>query len=88
MKKDRNVYRMLAMVTQFGIHMIVPIFMCSFVGIYIDRKLGTSFFMILLFFLGAAAGFRNIYILATRETHNKEEEGRNARKHKEDAADR
>lgn len=56
-------------ISQFGINMLVPIFMCSFAGMYIDRFLGTSFIMIILFFLGAAAGFRNVYILATRITN-------------------
>ncbi|MBR1691549.1 MAG: AtpZ/AtpI family protein [Lachnospiraceae bacterium] len=89
MKRNRSVYRMLAMITQFGINMIVPIFICSFLGMYLDRRLGTSFFMILLFFLGAIAGFRNIYIRAMRAaSHNEKEERRNARKHKENAADK
>lgn len=66
MKKRRTVHRALMTITQFGINMLVPIFMCSFAGMYIDRWLGTSFVMIVLFFLGAAAGFRNVYILARR----------------------
>lgn len=63
-KYHRNVYRCLALITQFGISMLTPIFLCSFLGIYLDRKLGTQFFMILLFFMGAAAGFRNIWRMA------------------------
>ncbi|MCR5399478.1 MAG: AtpZ/AtpI family protein [Lachnospiraceae bacterium] len=47
--------------------MLVPIFLCSALGYYIDNKIGTDFFFILLFFVGAAAGARNIYILAKRE---------------------
>lgn len=52
------------MITQFGINMLVPIFLCTFLGIFIDKKLGTKFVVIILFFLGAAAGARNIYIFA------------------------
>lgn len=62
----KNVYHALAMITQFGINMLVPIFLCSFLGIYMDRKLGTSFWMVLLFFVGALAGFRNVYVFARR----------------------
>lgn len=62
----RNVYHALTMITQFGINMLVPIFLCSFIGIYIDRKCGTSFWMVLLFFVGAFAGFRNVYIFAKK----------------------
>ncbi|MBO6015098.1 MAG: AtpZ/AtpI family protein [Lachnospiraceae bacterium] len=89
MKQDRNIIRLLAMVTQFGLNMLVPIFMCSFLGMYLDRKLGTSFWMIVLFFLGAVAGFRNIYILAMRTASRSEkEERRNARKRRENHSDK
>lgn len=54
------------MVTQFAIHMLVPIGMCSYVGYWIDQKLGTSFVFILLFFVGAMAGGRNVYLLAKK----------------------
>ncbi len=53
--------------------MIVPILLCTFFGIFLDRFFGTSFIVIILFFLGAAAGFRNIYVFAKntggRTTH-------------------
>ncbi len=55
--------------------MLVPIFLCSALGYYIDKRLGTSWIFILMFFLGAAAGARNIYILARKEyTDDKDEE--------------
>ena len=65
-KKNSNI-RILAYISQFAINMLVPIFLCSAVGYYIDQKFGTSFFFIILFFVGAVAGARNIYILAKRE---------------------
>ncbi len=63
---DRSVFQSLVLVTEFSIHMIVPIFLCTFLGIWIDRKVGTSYWVIILFFVGALAGFNNIYKLATR----------------------
>ena len=66
MKYNRNVYQALTMITQFGINMLVPIFLCSFAGMFLDRKLGTAFWFVLLFFVGALAGFRNIFILARK----------------------
>lgn len=84
MKYSKNVYRTLMMISQFGINMLVPIFACSFAGMYIDRALDTNFFMIILFFLGAFAGFRNIYVLTMKLTnYNDKEERRNAGKHKD-----
>lgn len=61
---QKSVYRSLAVVTQFGIHMLVPICLMSALGIYLDRKLDTSFIMILFFFIGAVAGAQNVYRLA------------------------
>lgn len=65
-KYNRSVYQSLAVITQFGINMLVPIFLCSFAGMFLDRKFGTAFWFVLLFFVGALAGFRNIFILARK----------------------
>lgn len=66
MKAQREIFRNITLIFQFGINMLVPIFLCTFLGIFLDRLLSTSFIVIILFFLGAAAGFRNIYIFACR----------------------
>ena len=63
-KYDKDVYKSLTLITQFGINMLVPIFLCTFLGIFLDKKIGTSFLVIILFFIGAIAGARNIYIFA------------------------
>ena len=63
---DKSVYRSFALVTQFGINMLVPICMMSALGIWLDRKFDTSFLMILFFFMGAAAGGQNVYRLAKK----------------------
>ena len=47
----------------FTINMLVPIFLCGFLGIWIHRTFGIPA-EIPLFFLGALAGFRNVYIMA------------------------
>ena len=65
-KYNKNVYQALTMITQFGINMLVPIFICSFVGIFLDWKFGTSFWMVTLFFVGALAGFTNVFRFAKR----------------------
>ena len=65
-KYKKSVYQSLAVITQFGINMLVPIFLCSFAGLYLDRRLGTAFWFVLLIFVGALAGFRNIFILAKK----------------------
>ena len=66
MKYNKSVYHALTMITQFGINMLVPIFICSFVGMFLDWKFGTSFWMVTLFFVGALAGFTNVFRFAKR----------------------
>ena len=61
MKYNRNVYQALTMIGQFGINMLVPVLFCSFLGMLLDKKLGTDFIVILLFFVGAVAGGYNVY---------------------------
>ena len=72
-RTDKSVFKALAMVTQFGINMLVPVFICVFAGMKLDEWLGTSFIVVILFFLGAAAGFRNIYIMSKDIYGNKGE---------------
>lgn len=63
---DRSVYRSIILITQFGINMLVPICMMSALGIWLDGKYHTSFWTILLFFVGAVAGAQNIYRMARK----------------------
>ena len=63
---ERNVFRSLTLISQLGINMIVPMVICLFLGIFIDEKAGTSYWTIILFFVGALAGFNSVYKLAKR----------------------
>ncbi|MBQ0042107.1 MAG: AtpZ/AtpI family protein [Lachnospiraceae bacterium] len=69
-KKNRQVFEALAMVLQFGLHMLVPIFMCTFLGIWIDKSAGTNYWVIILFFVGALAGFTNVFRFAMKISGN------------------
>ena len=66
MKDNRIIIRSLSMISQFAIHMLVPICMCSYLGYFLDQKWNTNFMFILLFFMGALAGGRNVYRLARK----------------------
>lgn len=64
-KDDRRiVMQSLAMVMQFGLNMIVPICLMTALGVWLDRKFGTSYITIILFVMGAIAGGQNIYRMA------------------------
>lgn len=66
MKYRKNVYQSFTMVMQFGINMIVPILMCTMLGVYIGRKYDMMIIVVPLFVVGALAGFRNIYRMAKK----------------------
>lgn len=91
LKYHKTVYQALMMITQFGVNMLVPIFLCSFAGMFLDRKLGTNVWMVTLFFVGALAGFTNVFRFARkiyetpartrrRSTQKKEEMKENEKK--------
>ena len=66
LKYNRTVWQALTMITQFGVNMLVPIFLCSFAGMYLDRWLHTSVWTVALFFVGALAGFTNVFRFAKK----------------------
>lgn len=54
----------LALFTQVAISMLVPIFLCFFIGYGIDRFFDTNgIFLIIFTVLGILAGFRSVYML-------------------------
>ncbi len=62
----REIAKVLVCISQFSISMLVPIAMCFFGGLLLDKWLGTSYIAIVLFFVGAIAGGRNVYLLAKK----------------------
>ncbi len=61
-KDDRKkTVRAFMLVTQLGLIMIVSMGMTTTLGIWLDRKLGTSFITVILFFVGAVAGGQSVY---------------------------
>jgi F0F1-type ATP synthase assembly protein I len=73
---EKSVYRSFVMIVQFGINMLVPICAMSALGIFLDKKLGTSYIMVILFFVGAMAGAQNIYRMAKSIFESEEEDMR------------
>lgn len=74
-----NIARPLALLTQLGISMMVPIFLCIAVGLWLDRTFGTNLVLIFLV-LGFLSGGRNVWILAKQEGQR---QSRYTRKRKE-----
>lgn len=59
----KSVFRSFALITQLGLHVMVPTAVCVAVGVLIDKRCGT-YWVIPLLFLGMLAGGRNAYRLA------------------------
>lgn len=63
MNKRAGGYQNLILLSQISIQIMVPIFLCLFLGLWLDEKFGT-WFTVPLLFMGIAAGGRNAWILA------------------------
>lgn len=62
MKKKNSVVTTFALISQLGISMVVPVFLCTYIGIKLDEKFSTSL-TIPLMILGILAGIRSVYAL-------------------------
>lgn len=65
-KNNHEVWDALIMVLQFGINMLVPIFACTLIGVWLGNKLDINWLAIPLFFVGAIAGGQNVYRMAKK----------------------
>lgn len=73
MKKHKSVYMTLALISQLGISIIVPVFLCTFIGVKLDEKYGWST-TIPLIVAGVLAGIRNAYALLKQASKTIESE--------------
>jgi len=74
-ENKRQLMKSLSFLSSVGIAMVASSFIGLFIGYYLDKWLGTSPWMTLIWLgFGIASGFRNIFILARRALR---EEGQN-----------
>lgn len=76
-KEKRKILKAIAMITQIGISMMVPIFLCIFVGYKIDQQFKTQIWFLVFLILGFITAFRNVYNL-TKGFYMKEKEKEDA----------
>lgn len=76
---NKTVWQCLTLISQFGIMMLVPTGMMFALGYWLDGRLGTQFFAIVLFFVGVLAGFGNIYRLAAANLSEEGQKGQGMR---------
>lgn len=63
MGKNSSQYRNIVLISQIGISIMVPVFLCLALGLWLDKRFGT-WFTVPLLIIGIAAGARNAYVLA------------------------
>lgn len=67
-KNKMKIFQNLALLTQIGIMMIVPIFGGLLVGRFLDDKFGTGNKLLFVFIiLGTGAAFMNLYKIAMKD---------------------
>ena len=75
-RSSKSILQNLALISQVGIMMLVPIFGGVLIGAFMDNYLKTSgIFLIIFVILGVGTAFRNLYMLSmqkSREYDNKE----------------
>ena len=73
MRHQKSVFRSLAMVTQLGLSVMTPVFLCVFAGYYIDTHYGTRLILPLLV-LGVLSGGRCGYVMGKNTFHVNEKQ--------------
>jgi F0F1-type ATP synthase assembly protein I len=69
MRIDPSILKYLALISQIGLLMAIPIFMSIFMGYWLDNKFGTSpLFLIIFILVGVYAAFRNLFVTVLKKT--------------------
>ena len=69
----RQLYKSLGFLSSVGISLVASILIGLAMGVYLDRWLDTGpLFTLIMLLIGVISGFRNVYILTTRELKRQE----------------
>jgi len=74
----KDIMKALSMLSQIGISMFVPIFICILIGNFLDKILNTDIIFLVIFtILGVGAAFRTLYMITVYKEKKKAEEEKN-----------
>lgn len=73
MKYKKSVYRTLALISQLGISMVVPVLLCTLFGVFLEGKFSVPV-TIPMIILGVLAGGRNVYVLVRHANEDSEDD--------------
>lgn len=73
MNYKKSVYTTFAMISQVGISMVVPILLCTYVGVWLEEKFDFPWTVIMIV-VGVLAGVRNVIAMLKRMKQITEED--------------
>lgn len=73
MKEYKQIFRVVALISQVGITMLSSVFVCGLIGYFIDNHFETHTFIVFLL-LGIAGGYRAVYSLIKQFIVKKEDQ--------------
>jgi F0F1-type ATP synthase assembly protein I len=78
-ENKKSLIKTLGLVSSMGISVALAIGIGVWIGLKLDKWFGTKYFFFIFLFIGIAAGFRNIYIITSREI-KRDESGKDDRR--------
>ena len=72
MKINKDIVRSLSLITQLGITILTSVFLCMFLGLWLDRKFSTHFFIPFLI-LGVGGGLSGAWKLIRNVRQDEED---------------
>ena len=70
-KKEKNILKAFAMVSQISITILVPICLSGWIGWWLDGQFHTQIWFVIMIVLGIGAAFRNVYSEDMRKEHDR-----------------
>ncbi|MCK4501619.1 MAG: AtpZ/AtpI family protein [Desulfuromonadales bacterium] len=75
-ENKRELYKSMGFLSSVGISLVASILIGLAMGLYLDKWLDTRpLFTLIMLLIGVISGFRNVFILTTRELKRQELEG-------------
>lgn len=78
MGNNKKVFRTLALVSQLGFSMLAPIFLCVFLGIWLEERYSVSV-IVPLIIAGVLAGGRNAWVIAKQAMYDPDDKNKRRR---------
>ena len=86
-QSNQQIANSLVLVLQFGINVIVPILLCTMLGVFLTNRFGSKAFAIVGILIGIMAAFNGAYRMVKGYLKNPESPGEKARRLERESAE-